>query len=316
MNKFKDILSYDNIMSYFFNKYKNIPIRIIINDTNLKFNNLIDVPFEIYLNVNKVILTIQHVIDITDLLEFICMNFKNLEKLKFISVKKDEYCRKNGSFYPTEQNMNYFLYSKLHKININKLALLEKLLYIRNCFANNFIKHRTYGIMSIKLYFGKICSYMENMTIFSLPENFQMPSNIKKLKIMEHNGDCEIIKILSNLKIGLTHLEIKISEFDIDSIFNFMNLPCTIEQFHVLLYVNNTDTYSFEKEINVSDLKKRIKKHKQNIKQIIKLPFGCKLIITTYCVQRDSMSDSEDFVSDDEDFNEFNNFDDIKMYKK
>ena len=296
----KDTLLHDNIMTdCIINKYKNIPMRVSTYTTNLKFNNLTDIPIELYLDVNKVILTVQDFINMSDscinmgdLLEFICMNFTNLEKIKFVDVHKHKYYHGMPVVFKA----------------INKLALLEKLLYIRICFANKFLKYMTYGAMSVNVNVDKICSYMENMTIFTFPndqftiDNFTIPSNIKKLKILEMSTF--YTNILSNLKIGLTHLQIKIIDHHLDEILNSINLPCTMEELHVLVYINWM--YGCSDEQTDEQI---IIKHKKNIEQRIKLPFGCKLIITTHDSELSST------MSDDEDFNEFNDFDDYKMYE-
>jgi len=263
--------------------------------TNLKYNNLLEVPAVLYLDVQKVVIPScpENKANIIACLEFVFKNFLNLKKLKFVLVRGTRLSKIDGKVYSLDGNVSF-----LDGIVTDKIALLQKLVSIRTCIANyNIAGQRFYGRTSNSMFSYESKTYvcMNDMIIFNYGDGLTIPQNITKLNIVGLRSCSE--KMLSNLEVELTNLTISMYIDEIN-LLKSLNLPPTTQKVNILVNVENVDYIIKYKTLEESEVH-NITKNK--IKNIIKLPHNCELNISIKTFMGDNTS-----MSDDEDFNSFN----------
>ena len=277
----------------------------VYTTNNTKFANLLCVPVEQYLNVDKVVLPIKDYKreNVVQCLEFICENFANLVKLKFVIVREknvDSICSK--SFFKS-------FFKFFDDVITNKIALLQKILFIRVCFRSKYVAERYfYGQSSRSALNSKknlTYSYMNNMIIFNSDDDLVIPANITKLNIVK--GEKNLQKILNNFQLGLTDLTIAIDKNQMNLV-NSLNLPSTITKINLFVFISEHKNMQIDKQAYTDYVEECIK-IKNEIEKMIKIPHNCELNIMFETVL-DIEYTSE---SDDTDYNDFNDFNDDKV---
>lgn len=268
----------------------------VYTTNNTKFTNLLCVPVEHYLSVDKVVLPIKddNTDNIVECLEFICENFTNLVKLKFVIVRE----KNVDDIY----NKSLFIKS-LDDVITNKIALLQKLFLVRVCFANKYIAEKyLYGASSDKALSGKsnlTYSYMNNMIIFNSDDDLVIPANITKLNIVK--GKKNLQKIFNNFQLGLTDLTIAIDKDKIN-LLNSINLPPTVTKINLFVCLSKDLYWDVEPQV-IGENAEDFIKIKNEIEKIFKIPHNCGLNIMIEIVS--NMEHTSE--SDDIDYNDFNN---------
>ena len=267
----------------------------IYASNNIKFTNLLDIPTEQYLNINKVVLPIkdENKESLVICLGFIYENFTNLKKLKFaieqeigevisnFNSLEDVTIDKNGplqiiNFLITDKYRNCltnYLHDFFASIITDKIALLQKLSSVKVCFGNKYIRQKSLSPFSHKGNTAYV--YKNNMTVFNFDDNLIIPLNVTKLNIV--NAECYSQKILSSLEVGLTDLNITINENEI-KILNSINLPPTVTKFNMSIYVLEDLFMDFDNQAFNEHIAKCVK-IKNKTRKIIKLPHNCEFNI-------------------------------------
>lgn len=270
---------------------------------NKKFANLLCVPVEEYLNINKIVLPTkdENRKNVVQCLDFICENFVNLVKLKFVIVRgkdNDNIC--NESFFKSFVNID--------EIMTNKIALLQKILFVRVCFRSKYTAERFfYGQSSCSALNSKnnlAYSYMNNMIIFNSDDDLVLPTNITKLNIV--GGKYNLQKILNNFEMGLTDLTVTINKNQIN-LLNLLNLPSTITKINLFMCISEYKNIQIDKQEYGECVEEYVKINE--IRSRIKIPHNCELNIM-FEIGSDMDYTSE---SDDIDFYEFNDFNDEQV---
>lgn len=265
----------------------------VYTTSNTKFANLLCVPVEQYLNVDKVVLPIKDDKrdNIVECLEFICKNFANLKKLKLVILQEKIYAN--------------IWFKSFDNIITNKIALLQKLLFIRVCFANKRIAGQYfYGQSSGEAFYGKnnlTYSYMNDMIIFNSDDDLVIPANITKLNIVK--GEKNLQKILNNFQLGLdlTDLTIAIDKNQMNLV-NSLNLPSTITKINLFVCISEHKNMQIDKQA-YSEYVEECINIKNEIEKMIKIPHNCELNIMIETVSNIEYTSE----SDDTDYNDFNN---------